>query len=473
MSDLKKILKEEYAKKKLNITPKLLMEMIEQVMFEEKTDSNLEQAQAFFKGTGAELDQKSKTRLIVRVDDRDDFKNQIEARLKLAGYVWDETPGSDSSIGRFRQKETKNPGFNVIVLKNRSNAPRPKGTVSERFESNIIYALAPEKKKESVDASDRIGSEFPKYQEAADKLVKNLSKEGLSPGIYFKPGKGTVSALYNYFKVTNPTPKTDISDGKQINISVKKKGGGFLSSEVNETRALIAVALGFNNLKELQNSNQYNDLFNNLANMLGKDKWNAAGAGRRELGDAALEMIYEAVEGKIDDHQAKIVEEAMTGNNRFTTPVSVANRLLTWKLDGSGEYHNNLGDWAKENSNNFKFDIRWRGRGRSAGYRIDSTKSNQFIKKMNELYGIKSEEGRVDEREALKKALTRTALATAMIAGSPPADDQALREPPAIQIAVSDKADDVELKVVPEELKKIFIEELLDAPNDFDGVIYG
>ena len=28
MSDLKKILKEEYAKKKLNITPKLLMEMI-------------------------------------------------------------------------------------------------------------------------------------------------------------------------------------------------------------------------------------------------------------------------------------------------------------------------------------------------------------------------------------------------------------------------------------------------------------
>ena len=36
MSDLKKILKEEYDKKKLNITPKLLMEMIEQVMFEEK-----------------------------------------------------------------------------------------------------------------------------------------------------------------------------------------------------------------------------------------------------------------------------------------------------------------------------------------------------------------------------------------------------------------------------------------------------
>jgi hypothetical protein len=33
MSDLKKILKEEYDKKKLNITPKLLMEMIEQVMF--------------------------------------------------------------------------------------------------------------------------------------------------------------------------------------------------------------------------------------------------------------------------------------------------------------------------------------------------------------------------------------------------------------------------------------------------------
>ena len=37
MSDLKKILKEEYDKKKLNITPKLLMEMIEQVMLAEAT----------------------------------------------------------------------------------------------------------------------------------------------------------------------------------------------------------------------------------------------------------------------------------------------------------------------------------------------------------------------------------------------------------------------------------------------------
>jgi hypothetical protein len=35
MSDLKKILKEEYAKKKLNITPKLLMEMIEDIIREE------------------------------------------------------------------------------------------------------------------------------------------------------------------------------------------------------------------------------------------------------------------------------------------------------------------------------------------------------------------------------------------------------------------------------------------------------
>jgi len=38
MSDLKKILKEEYDKKKLNITPKLLMEMIEQVMLAEKVN---------------------------------------------------------------------------------------------------------------------------------------------------------------------------------------------------------------------------------------------------------------------------------------------------------------------------------------------------------------------------------------------------------------------------------------------------
>ena len=42
MSDLKKILKEEYDKKKLNITPKLLMEMIEQVMLAEATMTRLD-----------------------------------------------------------------------------------------------------------------------------------------------------------------------------------------------------------------------------------------------------------------------------------------------------------------------------------------------------------------------------------------------------------------------------------------------
>ena len=42
MSDLKKILKEEYAKKKLNINPKLLMEMIEQVMLAEATMTRLD-----------------------------------------------------------------------------------------------------------------------------------------------------------------------------------------------------------------------------------------------------------------------------------------------------------------------------------------------------------------------------------------------------------------------------------------------
>jgi hypothetical protein len=408
---------------------------------------------------------------VVIVDDDKvlDLINRVDNRLSFRGLRLNTKDGRTITPGSIQKTGTP---FSTSGGKKGLS-----GNVSERFESNIIVALAKAAgedlpaKLPGEDLNPIRDNENPDFQKAADKLVTNLK---LTPGIYFKPGKGTVSDLYKYFKVINPTPKTDIADMKGVNrISVKKKGGGFLSSEANETRALIAVALGFNKLKELQNSDQYNDLFNMLADMLSKDKWNAAGSPdeRRKLGDDALTKIYEAVEGKIDEHQAKIVEEAMTGNNRFTTPVSIADKLLTWDVNGTGKYHNDLGAWAKQNSNNFKFDIRWRGRGRTAGYRIDSTKSDQFIKKMNELYGIKSEEGRVDEREALKKALTQAALATAMITGSPPADDQAPPEPPAIQIAVSDKADDVELKVAPEELKKIFIEELLDAPNDFEGEI--
>jgi hypothetical protein len=391
MSDLKKILKEEYDKKKLNITPKLLMEMIEQAMFEEKTDSNLEQAEKFFKGSGAELEKKSKTRLIVRVDDRDDFKNQIEARLKLVGYEWDKTPGSDSSIGRFRQKETKNPGFNVIVLKNRSNAPRPSGTVSERFESNIIYALAPENKKESVDASDRIGADFPKYQQAADNLVTNLK---LTPGFYFKPGDGKVSTLYSDFGSSRPTPKTDIANAaKTDRISVKKKGGGFLSSEGNETTAIIAAVLGFKSKKDLQNGTPAATLIKNLKDKLSKESWNnlETPGQRRELGNNVLTEIYNFViqftDQSLGDYQTAVCLEAMTGNNRFEDELSKANKLLFWDLGGKGMYED-LQKWVTANAKNFKFDIRWRGKKRSAGYRIDKNKSTQFQNKMNELYGL-------------------------------------------------------------------------------------
>jgi hypothetical protein len=477
MSDLKKILKEEYAKKKLNITPKLLMEMIEEAMLAEATMTRLDLLKR---------DNDSKLRTMIKDGNKIQLKDGSSVKIK------NDQSAQDYITALVAGKPTSNLYFNTVGGKKIKLSQIQKtgtpfstsggkkglsGNVSERFESNIIVALAKAAGKDlpaklpGEDLNPIRVDQDPDYQKAADKLVTNLK---LTPGIYFKPGNGTVSDLYKYFKVINPTPKTDIADMKGGNrISVKKKGGGFLSSEVNETRALIAVALGFNKLKDLQNSDQYNDLFNELAVMLGKDKWNAAGSPdeRRKLGNDALEMIYEAVEGKIDEHQAKIVEEAMTGNNRFTTPVSVANKLLTWDLNGTGKYHNDLGAWAKQNSNNFKFDIRWRGRGRAAGYRIDSTKSDQFIKKMNELYGIKSEEGRVDEREALKDLTKAAALATAMITGSPPAGDQTPQEPPAIQIDVSDKADDVELKVVSEELKKIFIEELLDAPNYFDGKI--
>ena len=76
----------------------------------------------------------------------------------------------------------------------------------------------------------------------------------------------------------------------------------------------------------------------------------------------------------IPEFQKKLATEAMTGEHRFTDELSKANKLLVWKGTSGNGYYTDLKNWVGSNADQFKYDIRWRGEGRSAGGRIDSVK---------------------------------------------------------------------------------------------------
>ena len=438
MSDLKKILKEEYDKKKLNITPKLLMEMIEQVMLVEATMTRLDL-----------LKRDNDTKLQQMIRDGEDIELKDGSSVKIKN---DQSAQDYIRALVTAEEPTSNLYFNIVGSKQKIKLSQiqktgtefstsgktkgPGGNVSEMFEGNIIIALGGGTIPDGLKHINK--TQFPDYQKAADTLVQNLSNKGLVMGSYFKPVDGTLTKLYSGFGVKNKTPKTDIANiDKTYRISVKKDGASFLSAEGPETISLIAIAVGFDKNKELKINGvgPYGELFENLKDMLSKDKWNAPDVNRRDLGNQVLSAIYFAVRERFENLLEDIAVEAMTGNNRFEDELSRANKLLTWNLDGNGKY-TDLEGWVRKNAKGFKFDIRWRGSKRSGGWRIDDNKSKQFQAKMEELF--KTSNSGLNEELALAEPLQ------------------------SIDIEVVDRTPARDL--APAEVYDLMIDELKDAP---------
>jgi len=400
MSDLKKILKEEYDKKKLNITPKLLMEMIydelrllKEVGLTPKQMFNREgRFETFLKKVqGGEPFTLTDNTMVVIDKDNDDtilyiqtLKDYPKFKKMPRNLFMVTTDGREITSSKLKKTEEFGGGDNKIR------------NTSEKYEGNIILAL--NGTKPAMEG----------FRDDKDYLV-NPGLSGLSPAIdvinsintpdvilppgkkYYKPKNAKeLTKLYGSFGVGNKTPKTDIAseiEPDDFRISVKKKGASFLSSESGETQALVAVALGLRSPEELSSDSSLDQFFNNLSDSLSKTAWNAPDVDRRELGDEALIKIYKQVMKTIglSDFQKKLATEAMSGEHRFIELIPKANKLLVWGADGSG-YFDDLTEWVSNNFNQFKYDIRWRGQGRSAGYRIDSSVGENFLIRMNSLY---------------------------------------------------------------------------------------
>lgn len=260
----------------------------------------------------------------------------------------------------------------------------------EAFEGNLVLAL-----NGIISLKDpRIKKDYPKlkfnnFQEAQDVALAVVKNSGIPSGEWQKLAtiKKNLTDLYRHFGVIQGVPKTDITDGSN-RTSVKKEGGTILSAESGESRALLSVALGFTSLEKLQADSLLGKEIDSLAEDLSKKRWNSmTPKQRRHEGNVVLQKLLSFVETVEESAELKynILFEAVTGNNRFITEPAKANKMLVWFKDGRGSF-SNIEAWTAANNDKLRLDVRWRGTGRSGGFRIDKL-SAPFKKKMQQILG--------------------------------------------------------------------------------------
>lgn len=245
---------------------------------------------------------------------------------------------------------------------------------SERFEGNLIIALNGSK-PEDFTAKDYVDTQ--EHQQRANKVISSIGRDNIAGDNFYKVENGVVSEIYSKYGVSNPTSKTDIASATvaDTRISVKKENASLLSAENNETRAIFYAIS--NREPEVEN---FLDL---LGQKLSKDLWNSLDTKqRRELGNETISLIEEFISESLSgnsEFKQEYLFEAMSGRHRFEGQMQKANKLLIWDLAGGGKYQE-LFDWCAENSQNIRFDVRWRGKGRSGGMRIDEFRDlrNEF-----------------------------------------------------------------------------------------------
>lgn len=236
---------------------------------------------------------------------------------------------------------------------------------SERFEGNLIIALNGSK-PENFKSGDYVDTE--EHQERANRVIDSIGRDNIEGDDFYKVENGVVSDIYSKYNVSNPTSKTDIASRTipDTRISVKKENASLLSAENNETRAIFYAIS--------DKEPEVEEFLNTLEQKLSKKVWNSLDTKqRRELGDEVVAIIENFIGESLSGNSAfkqKYLFEAMSGQHRFEGEMQKANKLLIWDVGGNGSYFE-LSDWCVENSQKMKFDVRWRGSGRSGGARID------------------------------------------------------------------------------------------------------
>lgn len=180
------------------------------------------------------------------------------------------------------------------------------------------------------------------------------------------------------------TPKTDMYIGS-MHISLKKAGGSQLMSG-GKAESLATLAAAYDKIPEKIKTAQFDIAWKKISNQIEKEflkidlqpgksigyyKSLKADKDKDEVTKTVLEAIRnqkvmgETLRALLESKEAKmeVVREAMTGQQKFATPLAVATHIMVFDTNGAGDFKAIDNSLVSSYANKVKFDITFKSSG--------------------------------------------------------------------------------------------------------------
>ena len=347
-----------------------LVEIVEQMMTEavdEDIMAVVDDLLTAIVGLQPEAKEKSRTGTSMVVTDtgsrkdRTDILNNIISSFVPAGDVTIEIV--DEEVGNTAKKRfiVMKPGSKSFTIKmaqgsvGKENIPN-----ATKFEGNLANALNEDEEYEGSgerfnglanDIIDSVRGSFLYNEKLKGKTFEKLEQKGTE-----------LTDIYKDQGVKSREPKTDLvsSDGS-IKLSVKKKGGQFVSAQGPEAAAIFNSVM--NKALKQESTGKFAEMikkyFDYEEGKISKLKGQPPEEQERTRKIRNF-LLLRLLNFGATSRQEDIVREALLGENKFKNEEAIPNYFLVWDMSGNGELYT-ANQFVKMVTRKAKIGIRGRG----------------------------------------------------------------------------------------------------------------
>jgi hypothetical protein len=293
-------------------------------------------------------------------EDRTEILNKINSSFEPVGDVTieivDEEVGN-SATKRFIVMKPGSKSFKINLAQGavgKENIPN-----ATKFEDNLANALNGNEDQEGAGQ---------RFNELANKIIDSiresyLFKEEFDGKTFEKlEQKGTeLTDTYKDQGVKSREPKTDLisSDGS-IRLSVKKRGGQFVSAQGPETAAIFMSVI--KDALEQKSSDKFSKMIKawfDFAKGLSKIK-GLSPEEKDKIKSKRNFLLQRILNFGASNRKEDIIREALLGENKFENPDAIPNYFLVWDMSGNGKIYT-ANQFVKMVTSKAKIGVRGRG----------------------------------------------------------------------------------------------------------------
>ena len=371
MKELDQLVENFFQPKRNTLGLDQLVEMVEEVM-NESVDKDIKAVGDDLLGAIVAMQPEAKlassTGTSMRVTNtgtrqqRTDILNKIKDSFEPAGDIEIDIVDSDKGNAAVKRFVISKPGSRSFTINlaqgsvGKENIPN-----ATKFEDNLANALNGNEEYEGAGA---------RFNDMANRIVITLQDsplyvEQLKGKTFKKLPQGNISLtdIYSGEGVTSREPKTDlISDDGEIKISVKKKGGQFVSAQGPEAAAIFKSVVrkaieeeSSPPSKFVEMIKDYFDYSKGLSQIKGLPP-----KEQKKIKAKRNFLLKRILNFGATSRKEDIVREALLGESKFENPDAIPNYFLTWDMNGNGKLYT-ANQFVKMVAAKSKIGVRGRG----------------------------------------------------------------------------------------------------------------